>query len=84
LTLGYYEGVAGNSSAPLQNYWRLASQYTLADNVFTGIYGPSTPAAQWLVAATANTVGDPNPAGDVCNDYGGPFMPQQDIPNLGA
>jgi len=84
LALGYYEGTSGDPSAPLQNYWRLASQYTLADNFFSGMYGPSTPGAQWLVAATANTVGDPNPAGDVCNDYGGPFMPQQDIPNLGA
>jgi len=83
LALSYYDGTPGEPSAPLQNYWRLASQYTLADNFFTGMYGPSTPGAQWLVAATANTVGDPNPAGDVCNDYGGPFMPQQDIPNLG-
>lgn len=84
LALGYYEGTTGDASAPLQNYWRLASQYTLADNAFSAMYGPSTAGAQWLVAATANTVGDPNPAGDVCNDYGGPFMPQQDIPNLGA
>jgi len=83
LALGYYEGTAGDASAPLQNYWRLASQYTMADNAFSGMYGPSTPGAEWLVAATANTNGDPNPAGDVCNDYGGPFMPQQDIRNLG-
>jgi phospholipase C len=83
LALAYYAGTSGDASAPLQNYWRLASQYTLADNFFSGMYGPSTPNAEWLVAATANTVFDPNPAGDVCNDYGGPFMPQRDIPNLG-
>jgi phospholipase C len=84
LANAYYTGTAGDPIAPLQNYWSLASQYTLADNFFQGVYGPSTPGAQWLVAATNNTSGDPNPNGDVCNDYGGPFMPQQNIPNLGA
>jgi phospholipase C len=84
LANAYYTGTGGDPNAPLQNYWKLASQYTLADNFFQGVYGPSTPGAQWLVAATNNTPGDPNPNGDVCNDYGGPFMPQQNIPNLGA
>jgi phospholipase C len=82
LANSYYTGTAGDPSAPLQNYWKLASQYTLADNFFQGMYGPSTPGAEWLVAATANTVHDPNPVGDVCNDYPAGISPQ-DIPNLG-
>jgi phospholipase C len=83
LANSYYTGTAGDPNAPLQNYWKLASQYTLADNFFQGVYGPSTPGAQWLVAATNNTPGDPNPIGDVCNDYPASISPQ-DIPNLGA
>jgi len=82
LANAYYTGTAGDPNAPLQNYWRLASQYTLADNFFQGVYGPSTPGAQWLVAATNNTSGDPNPIGDVCDDYPASISPQ-DIPNLG-
>jgi phospholipase C len=82
LANSYYSGTAGDPNAPLQNYWKLASQYTLADNFFQGIYGPSTPGAEWLVAATANTVHDPNPVGDVCNDYPAGISPQA-IPNLG-
>ena len=84
LALGYYAGTPGDAAAPLQNYWSLASHYTLADNFFQGVYGPSTPGAEWLVAATNNTVGDPNPNGDLCeSDYSGSFA-QRDIPNLGA
>ncbi len=83
LALGYYAGSKGDPGAPLQNYWDLASRYTLADNFFQGMYGPSTPGAEWLVAATANTVHDPNPDGDVCDADYAPSMPQQDIPNLG-
>ncbi len=83
LANGYYTGTSGDPNAPLQNYWRLASQYTLADNFFQGVYGPSTPGAQWLVAATNNTAGDPNPIGDKCLDYPAGISPQ-DIPNLGA
>jgi len=83
LALGYYDGTAGDPTAPLQNYWGLAGQYVLADNFFQGVYGPSTPGAEWLVAATNNTVHDPNPVGDVCNDYPASISPQ-DIPNLGA
>ena len=83
LALGYYEGSPGDPSSPLQNYWSLAHRYTLADNFFQGVYGPSTPGAQWLVAATNNTVHDPNPIGDVCNDYA-PSISPQNIPNLGA
>jgi len=82
LANGYYTGTAGDANAPLQNYWRLASQYTLADNFFQGVYGPSTPGAEWLVAATNNTPGDPNPIGDVCDDYPASINPQN-IPNLG-
>jgi phospholipase C len=82
LANSYYTGTAGDPYAPLQNYWRLASQYTLADNFFQGVYGPSTPGAEWLVAATSNTVHDPNPIGDVCNDYP-PSISPQNIPNLG-
>ncbi len=83
LPLGYYEGVRGDPASPLQNYWSLARKYTLADNFFQGVYGPSTPGAEWLVAATNNTVHDPNPIGDVCNDYPAGISPK-DIPNLGA
>jgi phospholipase C len=83
LANGYYTGTAGDPNAPLQNYWRLASQYTLADNFFQGVYGPSTPGAEWLVAGTNNTVHDPNPVGDICNDYPAGISPQN-IPNLGA
>ncbi len=83
LANAYYTGTAGDPNAPLQNYWSLASQYTLADNFFQGVYGPSTPGAQWLVAATNNTSGDPNPIGDICNDYPASISPQN-IPNLGA
>ncbi|HEX6487764.1 MAG TPA: alkaline phosphatase family protein [Candidatus Dormibacteraeota bacterium] len=83
LALGYYEGTPGDSTAPLQNYWNLASHYTLADNFFQGVYGPSTPGAEWLVAATNNTTGDPNPIGDKCDDYAS-SMPQTSIPNLGG
>jgi phospholipase C len=83
LANAYYTGTAGDPNAPLQNYWKLASQYTLADNFFQGVYGPSTPGAQWLVAATNNTPGDPNPIGDTCNDYTASISPQN-IPNLGA
>ena len=83
LANGYYTGTAGDPNAPLQNYWSLASQYTLADNFFQGVYGPSTPGAEWLVAATNNTPGDPNPFGDICNDYPASISPQN-IPNLGA
>ena len=82
LANAYYTGTPGDPNAPLHNYWRLASQYTLADNFFQGVYGPSTPGAEWLVAATNNTTGDPNPIGDVCNDYPA-SIPQVDIPNLG-
>ncbi len=82
LANSYYTGTPGDPNAPLQNYWSLASQYVLADNFFQGVYGPSTPGAEWLVAATNNTTGDPNPIGDVCNDYPA-SMPQVDIPNLG-
>jgi phospholipase C len=83
LANSYYTGTAGDPNAPLQNYWKLASQYTLADNFFQGVYGPSTPGAEWLVAATNNTAGDPNPIGDVCDDYPASISPQN-IPNLGA
>ena len=83
LALGYYEGNAGDPTAPLQSYWSLAGSYVLADNFFQGVYGPSTPGAEWLVAATNNTVHDPNPFGDVCNDYPASISPQN-IPNLGA
>jgi phospholipase C len=83
LANSYYSGTPGDPNAPLQNYWKLASQYTLADNFFQGVYGPSTPGAQWLVAATNNTPGDPNPIGDICNDYPASISPQE-IPNLGA
>jgi phospholipase C len=83
LANSYYTGTPGDPNAPLQNYWSLASQYTLADNFFQGVYGPSTPGAQWLVAATNNTSGDPNPIGDVCDDYPASISPQN-IPNLGA
>ncbi|HEX2647519.1 MAG TPA: alkaline phosphatase family protein [Candidatus Dormibacteraeota bacterium] len=83
LANGYYTGKAGDPNAPLQNYWKLASQYTLADNFFQGVYGPSTPGAEWLVAATNNTTGDPNPIGDKCDDYPAQINPQT-IPNLGA
>ena len=83
LANAYYTGTPGDPNAPLQNYWSLASKYTLADNFFQGVYGPSTPGAEWLVAATNNTPGDPNPIGDVCNDYPA-SIPQVDIPNLGA
>lgn len=82
LANAYYTGTAADPNAPLQNYWRLASQYTLADNFFQGVYGPSTPGAEWVVAATNNTSGDPNPIGDVCNDYPASIGPQN-IPNLG-
>lgn len=82
LALGYYEGRQGDSASPLQSYWQLANRYTLADNFFQGVYGPSTPGAEWLVAATNNTVHDPNPNGDVCNDYPAGIA-QKDIPNLG-
>jgi phospholipase C len=84
LANAYYTGsTAADPNAPLQNYWKLASQYTLADNFFQGVYGPSTPGAQWLVAATNNTSGDPNPIGDKCNDYPASINPQN-IPNLGT
>jgi len=83
LANAYYTGTAGDPNAPLQNYWRLASRYTLADNFFQGVYGPSTPGAEWLVSATNNTSGDPNPIGDICDDYPASISPQ-DIPNLGA
>ncbi len=83
LANAYYTGTAGDLNAPLQNYWKLASQYTLADNFFQGVYGPSTPGAEWVVAATNNTTGDPNPAGDNCLDYPA-GIGQHDIPNLGA
>lgn len=77
LALGYYDG------STLQNYWSLANNYVLADNFFQGVYGPSTPGAEWLVAATNNTVHDPNPIGDTCDDYGASISPKS-IPNLGA
>jgi phospholipase C len=83
LANAYYTGTQGDPNSPLQNYWSLASKYTLADNFFQGVYGPSTPGAQWLVAATNNTPGDPNPIGDICNDYPASISPQN-IPNLGA
>jgi phospholipase C len=83
LANSYYTGTPGDPNAPLQNYWKLASQYTLADNFFQGVQGPSTPGAEWLVAATNNTVHDPNPTGDICNDYPSGINPQN-IPNLGA
>jgi phospholipase C len=79
----YYTGTAGDPNSPLQNYWALASQSTLADNFFQSVYGPSTPGAHWPVAATNNTPGDPNPIGDICNDYPASISPQN-IPNLGA
>src|SRR2546429_2085991 len=82
LALGDYAGTAGDASAPLQNYWRLASQYTIADNAFSGMYGPSTPGAEWLVAATADTHSDPNPAREVCHAKGGSFRTQPAIPRL--
>lgn len=82
LANAYYSGSAGDPTAPLQNYWQLASRYTLADNFFSAMYGPSTPGAEWLVAATSNTVHDPNPIGDTCNDYPASISPQS-IPNLG-
>lgn len=83
LALGYYEGHRDDPASPLQTYWDLARRYTLADHFFQGVYGPSTPGAEWLVAATNNTVHDPNPRGDVCNDYP-PAIAPQDIPNLGV
>src|SRR5258708_21580556 len=61
LANAYYTGTAGDPNAPLQNYWSLASQYTLADNSFQGVYGPPTPAAQYLVAPTNNLPDYPNP-----------------------
>jgi phospholipase C len=82
LAMAYYEGRAGDPSSPVQTLWNLADNYVLGDNFFQAMSGPSTPGAEWLAAATSNTTGDPNPIGDVCNDYAPSIAPQA-IPNVG-
>src|SRR2546425_692232 len=75
---GYCGAPPGIPAPRAQTPWRWASHYPLANTFFPGMPGPPPPAGGGRGPAPANTVGDPNPAGDVCNDYGGPFMPQQD------
>ncbi|HET9649755.1 MAG TPA: alkaline phosphatase family protein [Microlunatus sp.] len=75
LVMGYYDG---NTVTGLWNY---AQHYAMSDNSYGTTFGPSTPGALNLVsgqtsgfsttssAVTANgsVVGDPQPAGDVCD-----------------
>ena len=53
-------------------YWQYAQHYTLADNWYQPVYGPSTPGALYLVAAQSGAkdkpiTGDPGPK----NNFGG-------------
>ena len=75
LVMGYYDG---NTVTGLWNY---AQHFAMSDNFYNTTFGPSTPGAVNLVsgqthgftktssAVTANAtmIGDPQPAGDVCD-----------------
>jgi phospholipase C len=75
LVMGYYDG---NTVTAMWNY---AQHFALSDNFFGTTFGPSTPGAINLVSgqthgfattsnevsAGATMIGDPQPAGDVCD-----------------
>ena len=51
LTMGYYDG-------SVMQMWKLAEQYTLADNFFMGAFGGSFLNHFWLISASAPTFPD--------------------------
>ncbi len=77
LVMGYYDG---NTVTGLWNY---AQHFAMSDNSYGTVYGPSTPGALNLVsgqthgfstdgsavpAETGTVIGDPQPAGDKCDN----------------
>lgn len=64
--------------ADIPRYWDLASQYTLCDNYFTDVAGPSTPNHLMLVMADSPIVD--NPHTDYRNNPGPPVYDQPSLP----
>lgn len=91
LVMGYYDG---NTVTGLWNY---AQHYAMSDNSYGTTFGPSTPGALNLVsgqthgfaltspAVTANgsIVGDPQPAGDVCDSRDSTTATDSNNKNIG-
>ena len=75
LVMGYYDGNTVTA------FWNYAQAFAMSDNSFSTVFGPSSPGAISLVsgqthgfaqtspAVTANgtMIGDPQPAGDICD-----------------
>ncbi|WP_274652596.1 alkaline phosphatase family protein [Paenibacillus humicola] len=53
IAMGYYD----YNSIPA--YWQYAQHFSLADNWFQPVFGPSTPGALYLVAAQSGNAGNP-------------------------
>jgi phospholipase C len=64
LVMGYYDG---NTVTALWNY---AQRYSLSDNSYSSVFGPSTPGAIDLVSGQTNGVSDQINAGSTVTDGG--------------
>jgi phospholipase C len=70
--MGYFDG---NTVTALWNY---AQQYTLSDDFFGTVFGPSTPGALNLISGNTHipgvstVTGDPQPLGDECGNRAAP------------
>jgi phospholipase C len=69
---------AAFAQADIPGYWTIAGQYTLCDNYFTDVAGPSTPNHLMLVAADSPLID--NPSGNYRRGKG----PLYDLPTLPA
>lgn len=60
--------------SPVVEYWKLAQRYTLCDNYFQPIFGPSTPAAFYLIAGHSITDTGEADGHEILNDID-PYYP---------
>jgi phospholipase C len=64
----------------IPQYWQLASQYTLCDNYFTDVAGPSTPNHLMLIMADSPLID--NPKSNYRKHPGPPVYDQPSLPSL--
>ena len=62
-------GYVQHSRETIPNYWALADRFTLADNFFTSMYGPTFPEHLYTVAAQSNGVVDNKTNADTEGSY---------------
>jgi len=62
-------GYVQHSRESIPNYWALADRFTLADNFFTSMYGPTFPEHLYTVAAQSNGVVDNKTNADTTGSY---------------